>query len=164
MVNVGLVTGPATPSARQAPRTNVVFPAPISPRTSTRSPGASRAASSPAAVSVASGLELLIGRAHAQAGTGQHEREAGEEHQAQVAAGVRQVAGAGRSRGRRARRRGPAAARGAAAVAEARVLREAAVVALRARPRVVAAPVAAAARGRAGVARERIAVLIVAGT
>src|SRR4051812_15238126 len=113
MVNVGLVTGPATPSAWQAPRTNVVFPAPISPRTSTRSPGASLAARSAAAASVASGLELLIGRAHAQAGTGQHEREAGQEHEAQVAAGVGQVARRGRRRGRRAGRR--RAARGAAA-------------------------------------------------
>ena len=36
---VGLVTGCVTPSARQAPRTNVVLPAPSSPETVTTSPG-----------------------------------------------------------------------------------------------------------------------------
>src|SRR4051794_12175830 len=124
MVNVGLVTGPDTPSAWQAPRTNVVLPAPISPRTSTRSPGASLAARSAAAASVPAGLELLIGRAHAQAGTGENERQPGEEHQARVAAGVWQVA-------RRAGRRGGGrrgGARRAAAVVDARVLRQAVVV------------------------------------
>ena len=38
MLNVGLVTGSLTPSARAAPRTSVVLPAPSSPRTSTTSP------------------------------------------------------------------------------------------------------------------------------
>ena len=33
-------TGPSTPSSRQAPRTNVVLPAPSSPATATTSPGA----------------------------------------------------------------------------------------------------------------------------
>ena len=39
IVKVGLVTGPSTPSARHAPRTNVVLPLPSSPLTSTTSPG-----------------------------------------------------------------------------------------------------------------------------
>src|SRR3954454_17792227 len=55
IVNVGLVTGSVTPSARQAPRTNVVLPLPSSPVTSTTSPGRSRAASSAPAASVSSG-------------------------------------------------------------------------------------------------------------
>ena len=38
MLNVGLVTGSLTPSARAAPRTSVVLPEPSSPRTSTTSP------------------------------------------------------------------------------------------------------------------------------
>jgi hypothetical protein len=43
--NVGLVIGPLAPSARSAPRTNVVLPAPSSPETSTTSPGRSALAS-----------------------------------------------------------------------------------------------------------------------
>ena len=43
--NVGDVIGPFTPRLRSAPRTNVVFPAPNSPETSTTSPGRSVAAS-----------------------------------------------------------------------------------------------------------------------
>ena len=43
--NVGDVIGPSTPRLRSAPRTNVVFPAPRSPDTSTTSPGASALAS-----------------------------------------------------------------------------------------------------------------------
>ena len=39
-----LVTGTVTPSARQAPRTKVVLPAPSSPDTVTTSPGSSRPA------------------------------------------------------------------------------------------------------------------------
>src|SRR3954449_2867097 len=58
MVNVGLVTFAVTPSARQAPRTNVVLPAPSSPLTSTTSPGPRSAASRAPAASVCSG-ELL---------------------------------------------------------------------------------------------------------
>src|SRR4051794_20207313 len=74
MVNVGLVTFAVTPSARQAPRTNVVFPAPSSPLTSTTSPGSSVAARRAPAASVCSaelleqaqllgvtGLRLLLG-------------------------------------------------------------------------------------------------------
>src|SRR4051812_6672140 len=56
MVNVGLVTGPSTPSARQAPRTKVVLPLPSSPCTSTTSPGSSRRPSSAPRASVASAL------------------------------------------------------------------------------------------------------------
>src|SRR5439155_5033081 len=58
IVNVGLVTGTVTPSARQAPRTNVVLPEPSSPLTSTTSPGASASASRAPAASV-SGGELV---------------------------------------------------------------------------------------------------------
>src|SRR6476469_1245411 len=58
MVKVGLVTLAVTPSARQAPRTNVVLPAPSSPLTSTTSPARSPAASRAPAASVCSG-ELL---------------------------------------------------------------------------------------------------------
>src|SRR6185503_11522215 len=61
MVKVGLVTGPATPSARHAPRTNVVLPLPSSPLTSTRSPGRSDFASSAPSRSVsAEEAELLF--------------------------------------------------------------------------------------------------------
>src|SRR3954470_22946379 len=58
IVKVGLVTFAVTPNARQAPRTNVVFPAPSSPLTSTTSPASSPAASRAPAASVCSG-ELL---------------------------------------------------------------------------------------------------------
>src|SRR3954469_15818339 len=58
MVNVGLVTFAVTPSARQAPRTNVVLPAPSSPETSTTSPACRSAASRAPAASVCS-AELL---------------------------------------------------------------------------------------------------------
>src|SRR5919109_3150259 len=73
MVYVGLVTGASTPSARAAPRTNVVLPAPSSPDTVTTSPGASSRARAAAIASVSSGevevsstmvssLELVSGR------------------------------------------------------------------------------------------------------
>src|SRR4051794_8830944 len=58
MVKVGLVTFAVTPSARHAPRTNVVLPAPRSPLTSTTSPASRSAASLAPAASVCSG-ELL---------------------------------------------------------------------------------------------------------
>src|SRR4051795_12789832 len=58
MVNVGLVTFAVTPSARHAPRTKVVLPAPSSPLTRTTSPAWSCPASRPPAASVSSG-ELL---------------------------------------------------------------------------------------------------------
>src|ERR1700745_2590687 len=55
MLNVGLVTGSVTPSARAAPRTSVVLPAPTSPLTSTTSPSRRPSASSPPSASVCSG-------------------------------------------------------------------------------------------------------------
>src|SRR4051794_38361720 len=157
MVNVGLVTGVVTPSARQAARTNVVLPVPISPRTSTTSPGRNRAASSSAAAPVASGLELLIGRAQAQAGTGQQQRQAGKDDQARIAARVGQRARRDAG-GHRARRAGGRARRRRAA-AQVRVLREP-VVARGAR-----AARLRARRGRAAAVAvgERIVVLIVPG-
>src|SRR5918992_2875126 len=54
-VNVGLVTGPAIPRARQAPRMNVVFPEPSSPETVTTSPTSRRSARRAATRSVSSG-------------------------------------------------------------------------------------------------------------
>src|SRR3954462_7114982 len=48
------------PSARHAPRTNVVLPLPSSPATSTTSPRARRRARSPAASSVAAALSVSI--------------------------------------------------------------------------------------------------------
>src|SRR6266540_897814 len=54
-VYVGLVTGSSTPSARAAPRTNVVLPAPSSPETVITSPDTSSAASAAAMRSVSSG-------------------------------------------------------------------------------------------------------------
>ena len=51
-MNVGLVTGAVTPSARLAPRTNVVLPEPSSPETVTTSPGTRRTARSAAIRSV----------------------------------------------------------------------------------------------------------------
>src|SRR3954467_6047330 len=91
MVNVGLVTGPSKPSARAAPRTNVVLPAPISPSSRTTSPGRSVAASAAPAASVAAALVVvelssgaLRGVAHAQAGADEHEHHAGEHQDAGV--------------------------------------------------------------------------------
>src|SRR6476661_783577 len=55
MVKVGLETGPVTPRARAAPRTNVVLPAPSSPATPTTSPTARSAASRAARAPVSSG-------------------------------------------------------------------------------------------------------------
>src|SRR5262249_31983429 len=55
MVNVGLDTGPVTPSARAAPPTKVVFPAPSPPATATTAPGRRRAASRAATARVSSG-------------------------------------------------------------------------------------------------------------
>src|SRR6476646_7348726 len=99
MVNVGLVTGPATPSARSAPRTNVVLPAPRSPETSTTSPGRSDAArasvSAGEAVSVAA-----IGGATAQRQPEGDERHAGQRDGDDVEAGARQLRRAGRVGGR----------------------------------------------------------------
>src|SRR5258705_6320163 len=58
IVKVGLVTFALTPSARHAPRTNVVLPAPSSPLTRTTSPADSSPASRAPAASVSAG-ELL---------------------------------------------------------------------------------------------------------
>src|SRR5687768_18409996 len=66
--NVGLVTSSVTPSARSAPRTNVVLPAPRSPETSTTSPGRSCAARSAPARSVPAGPSVSLGAlTHAEA-------------------------------------------------------------------------------------------------
>src|SRR6266581_6641469 len=58
MVKLGLVTWSVTPSARAAPRTNVVLPLPSSPATSTRSPGERRRASSAPTASVSCGAPV----------------------------------------------------------------------------------------------------------
>ena len=60
IVNVGLVTRSCTPSARHAPRTNVVFPAPSSPDTVTTSPLRSSAATRAASDSVSSADEVCV--------------------------------------------------------------------------------------------------------
>src|SRR5918994_6104459 len=113
--NVGLVTGPVTPSSRSAPRTNVVLPAPSSPETSTTSPGDRVAASSAPARSVASALEV---RTAAQGDAGREEHAAGERDPARVDARARELLGRGRGRlrgrlgrARRRRRRGRGLAR-----------------------------------------------------
>src|SRR6476469_10279923 len=103
MVNVGLVTGPATPSARSAPRTNVVFPAPRSPETSTTSPGRSDAARDAARASVSAGEAVsvaAIGGATAQRQPEGDERHAGQRDGDDVEAGARQLRRAGRVGGR----------------------------------------------------------------
>src|SRR6185437_2421718 len=56
-VYVGLVIGPVTPRARQAPRTKTVFPTPSSPDTWTTSPTARTAATAAPRRSVSSALE-----------------------------------------------------------------------------------------------------------
>src|SRR5215475_10801175 len=80
MVKVGLVTCPRTPSARHAPRTNVVFPEPRSPETVTTSPGSSCAASSAAMRSVSSGeddsrsMRVRLEEAELDGGLGDEQR------------------------------------------------------------------------------------------
>ena len=59
-MKVGLVTGSVTPSARHAPRTNVVLPQPSSPETVTTSPGRSSRASAAATASVSSGEAEIV--------------------------------------------------------------------------------------------------------
>src|SRR5204863_4665444 len=108
IVKVGLVIGPLTPRRRQAPRTNVVFPAPISPETRITSPGRRSAAarapiasvSSGPAVSNRSGSEPLIGGAQAQADAEQEERDPGQPEDARVRSrvGQRRRPGGGASR------------------------------------------------------------------
>src|SRR5262245_51557743 len=89
--------GPVTPRLRNAPRTNVVFPAPRSPETSTTSPGFRRAASSAPTASVASGPLVST-----EPGT---KREAGAQQQRPAGGGqpvletrVRQARARGRGR------------------------------------------------------------------
>ena len=60
IVKVGLVTGPSTPSARHAPRTNVVFPLPSSPLTRTTSPGVRRPRQLRSGASVSSGPYVCL--------------------------------------------------------------------------------------------------------
>src|SRR5215203_3645767 len=62
MVKVGEVTGSSTPSARQAPRTRVVLPAPRSPQTTTTAPGSSPAAIRAPNASVSPAERVIIRR------------------------------------------------------------------------------------------------------
>src|SRR3954469_11778236 len=113
MVKVGLVTGTPTPSARAAPRTKVVLPAPSSPETRTTSPGRRRAASCAARASVSGADPVSVaamgGAATPQREPGEHERHADQGHGDDVEAGARQLA---RRRGRLLRRRGGRRGRG----------------------------------------------------
>src|SRR5215213_10926684 len=148
MVKVGLVTGPVTPSARSAPRTNVVLPAPSSPESSTTSPGrSSRASSAPSASVSAADAVCSAGDA---IGGAAPERQA--RHEQHPAAG-RDETGVGP--GARERRRGRRDARGG---------RGGAGVGLR---RGFLGGCALLRRGRAlglrGLVPERVLVLIVAG-
>src|SRR3954468_25029718 len=112
MVNVGLVTGTATPSARSAPRTNVVLPAPSSPETSTTSPGRRLAASSAPARSVASGPSVIArAQASPQRDAAQEQPEAGDGRRDGIAAGARELLR--RRCGLRGRGRGGGGGRGA---------------------------------------------------
>src|SRR3954469_364417 len=91
--NVGEVTGPSTPSARSAPRTNVVFPAPSSPEISTTSPGARVAASRAPARSVSSGAAVSsvgAGNSNAEREAGAEQERAAERHRPRVDARVGQ--------------------------------------------------------------------------
>src|SRR4051812_13333424 len=96
MVNVGLVTGTPTPSARHAPRTNVVLPAPSSPETSTTSPGPRPAASSAASASVSAAAAVSVStlaagmRPAPQREAGEQERHAGGGEREDVEAGARE--------------------------------------------------------------------------
>src|SRR3954468_3198100 len=95
MVKVGLVTGTPTPSARAAPRTKVVLPAPSSPETRTtspaRRPSASRAAR--ASVSAAESVSVAaMGGAATQRQPGEHQRHADQRQGHDVEAGARELA------------------------------------------------------------------------
>ena len=98
------MTASVTPSARSAPRTNVVLPAPSSPDTSTTSPGRSCAASPAPARSVASGSRVSLS-ALTQADPQRDAR--GEQHgpEARSAARCRARCAAARPGRRPARRR-----------------------------------------------------------
>src|SRR5688500_5949632 len=84
------------PSARAAPRTKVVFPAPTSPLRTTTSPGRSSAATRAPSASVSAAdrvrcrsLEGVgIDRAQPQADAEEDERRADERQRARVGAGV----------------------------------------------------------------------------
>src|SRR5918994_1268482 len=95
--NVGLVTASVTPSARSAPRTNVVLPAPRSPETSTTSPGRSAEASCAPARSVAAGPPVslsVLTQAQAQDdAAGQHDGADGQDRRG-VETGARKLRGA----------------------------------------------------------------------
>src|SRR5881392_1276527 len=112
MVKVGLVTGTATPSARAAPRTKVVLPAPSSPETRTTSPGRRLAASRAARASVSAADPVSVaamgGATAPQRQPGEHERHADQGHGDDVEAGARELArrGGGLLRSRGGRRRG----------------------------------------------------------
>src|SRR5215218_3866757 len=102
MVNVGLVTGTPTPSARHAPRTNVVLPAPSSPEMSTTSPGCSPAASAAARASVSAAAAVSVStlaagmRPAPQREAGEQERDAGGGEREDVEAGAGDCLGGGR--------------------------------------------------------------------
>src|SRR5437879_3733069 len=108
MLNVGLVTGSVTPSARAAPRASVVLPAPRSPELSTTSPGRSPPASSAPSASVSCGPAVStvrvagegggsgpahIAHAQAQADTGGDQAGTQERDRPHVITGVRQAGG-----------------------------------------------------------------------
>src|SRR5215212_3778821 len=102
-MNVGLVTGTATPRARAAPRTKVVLPAPSSPETRTTSPGSRRCARSAASASVSAGEAVSVAAmagAAAQDEPGGDEREARERQRREVQAGARELSPATGLRGR----------------------------------------------------------------
>src|SRR5688500_17911352 len=92
--NVGLVTASVPPSARSAPRTNVVLPAPRAPETSTTSPGRSWAARPAPARSVPAGPSVSLGaltHAHAQGDTAGQQDGPERQHGARVESGTRQL-------------------------------------------------------------------------
>src|SRR3954452_4868949 len=79
---VGLVTASVTPSARSAPRTHVVLPAPSSPDTSTTSPSRSSAATAAPTRSVSSADVVSVSmEAQPQHHAGDHEAHPGERDQ-----------------------------------------------------------------------------------
>src|SRR5213083_1988712 len=104
MLKLGLVTGTSTPSARQAPRTNVVLPAPSSPETSTTSPGPSVAARSAASASV-SRAEVVSALApgmrpapEGEAAEQEHEADRGDREDVEAGAWERLLTGGARLR------------------------------------------------------------------
>src|SRR6185436_11141411 len=112
IVNVGLVTGTFTPSARHAPRTKVVLPAPRSPETRTTSPARSVRASPAATASVSAAdavsvTVLAVGMRPAPEGeAAEQEHEADRGDREHVEAGARKRLGGGGPGLRRGGRRG----------------------------------------------------------